>query len=612
MRCLSLPPVSAVVLCLSRAGLAADRAVQVLPPGWYSGSAPITVDGDLSDWDAVSQGPFVLTHRCPLLADGSKPLQASFRVLADHDYVYVAITGKNDHSANHGSVLTRLADLQIYGGTTLNHVRYQKYRGIDGSISISSAADGTAVLGGAVRLPSDGDAGTLLECPHLWELLGTKVGLKRTDRGFTAEVAIPTEALGWQSGSPPGRLRLNVRVFGSDAEGAPTALQWADDPLNTSGTSHELLGTVTFTPVASSQPAKPKDAAPGSFFPVLQQLASGHAADAISALLGASDPRTLPLLSIAYRWAGQPEAARAILQRLAAAKTPGPPGDWATRQLAAPEAFAATGNADVDRLVTEGMRSFEAGRWAEAAGVFRNIAESKTTPVTDRVWSLLQVQKCQLAAGAAADSITTGWEIQRTASDGDPNRRDSLDRIMAVFFSNSQSLERARQAIMEDRQPEPLYAAYSTQLRARTDGIGCWQELELGELMRVEAATPQAIDHYRAASRMPTCPRADRAWALLLLQRAHAALGQTTAAISAAMRINADFADEWDVLSASLAEASNLPGTQAEMAALGGALVGFRASLMEPSATGAEARHALAVLEELNRSLRSAGARETR
>jgi hypothetical protein len=86
--------------------------------------------------------------------------------------------------------------------------------------------------------------------------------------------------------------------------------------------------------------------------------------------------------------------------------------------------------------------------------------------------------------------------------------------------------------------------------------------------MRVEAATRQAIDHYRAASEMSTCPRADRAWALLLLQRAHAAQGQTAAAISIALRVNADFADEWDVRSASLAEARLLPPNQADTGAL--------------------------------------------
>ncbi len=605
--------IPAAFVALSCAGSAANGIEASFTAVQYAGSAPIVVDGDLSDWDAVSTNPLALTQQCPRLAAGAKPLQAGFRGLVDRDYLYIAIAGQNDGSAARGLAMARLVDIQFYGDTSVRSLRYQKFRGIDGSIDISYAQDGRTVLGGAVRLPSEGEPGTLLECPNLWELLGARVGLKRTKMGFTAEVAIPIEALGWQPGSPSGQLRLNVRVFGFDAEGARTALQWAADPLNTSETSHELLGTITFAPPTSGQPAKPKDHAARDFFAVLHQLASGHAAEALPALIGASDPRTLPLLGIAYRSAGEPEAARTVFQQLTSAKTPEPLRTWATTQLPAPDTVAAQSSSELDRLITEGTRFSVAGRWADAAGVFRKITETKTTPVKHRVWAMLQIQEGQLSAGANEDSTATGWEIQRTAPDGDPNRRESLDRIMAVYFSNTEGLKRANRAALERRQPEPLYAAYLTQLRARDDGIGCWQELELGELMRVEAATRLAIDHYRAASEMPTCPRADRAWALLLLQRAQAEQGQTAAAISVALRINADYADEWDVRSASLSEASVLPGTQAETLALRRARAEFRTSLTEsPLNTSADSRHALSVLGELDRSLRSGENKEAR
>lgn len=534
-------------------------------------SAQISIDGDLSDWDLLSIPSTPVSSPAPLLGHVPKTeeLQAAFRVATDRDFIYVAISATSSASGVTIAPGAQLADVEIYGGTSLRALNYKRFRGLDGKVVLSAAAAGGSYLGGAVRLPYGAEPGQLVECPYLWDLMGARSAVKPVAGGYTAEIAIPVRALDWQQANAAGTLQMNVRVFGTDTRGSRVAVQWATDPLNTSEFSHELLGTVspTGSPGETSlarSAAGPVDPTTESLYTALRQMAAGYNADAVRLLDVPADARYAPLLSVALERAGQHEASRSLIQRLAVSANE-TIGRWAQTRLALSEALVAVLPAGErkDRefagAASEAANLAKLGKWTEAIPAFRNIAEAGMTPVGYRSWALFHVQKGQDSLGDAAGSIATALKLQQTGADGDPWRRAGFDLLIESWYSRGESLGRARVAAGERKPAVSLSSLFATALRDRRDGAGCKQALEIGELLRVEGLPRQALERYQSASEMAGCPREDRAWALLLLQKTQSTLGEFSLAISTAGRINSEFADEWDIREASLRDAAGIP-----------------------------------------------------
>ncbi len=551
---------------------------------WFSGRAPILIDGDLSDWGSAGIAPLPLSQPVALLGAGGIP-PATFHAAADQDYVYLAIRGSG---SPHTRVLQSglIAEVQLYGGISGAALKYKRYRGIDGLIRVSYTSTSGTSLAGRIRLGSDPPA--LVECPGVWDLAGVSGALKLLPSGVAAEISIPFEAIGWKRGEPPpGPLYLNVRVFGSDPNGAPAAVQWVYDPLDTVATSHEMLGQIRFDRVVPTAYAlaQPRDYAVEAALPM---IAGGDFSGA-SRLLGSSpDERALPLLALTIGRAGDPQAADPLLRRLTTDPSP-VISRWAADRLAAPTPRSAMPvsallnvffpNPEAERLAAQGRQFADGRRWDDALNIFRAIAENTALSGPYRAWALLQIQKIHLAAGNMPESVQTGLQIQATAADGDPSRAESFTTLIAAYYGPGERLERARAALLNRTSPTTLASLFVTATAKRATGLGCRQTLELGELQRVEGSPERAAAQYRLASEMAACPRQDRAWSLLLLQRTQVLAGSLPSALGSALRLASAFSDEWDTRALSLENLERAAFTGPELAPYREAFASFRNEL---------------------------------
>ena len=259
-----------------------------------------------------------------------------------------------------------------------------------------------------------------------------------------------------------------------------------------------------------------------------------------------------------------------------------------------------TAERSVARLAAKASRAASEKRFDEAMVTFRAVADHQFAPVRLRTWSLLQIQKIQQSEGKREDAIATGWAIQQTAPDGDVNRRVSLAMMVDEYYAADQVIARANFAAREHKPPEPVYARLAAVLKNRVDGVGCAQTLELAELMRAEGGVAKAPEQYKAAVEMSGCPREDRAWAVVLLQRAQTALSDRKSALASIQRIQSEFPDEWEVRAESLREGSSFAGPS-ERTSYEAAVAAFRADLARagPGLSAAESALAKSLLGNL-------------
>jgi hypothetical protein len=564
------------------------------------------IDGDLSDWDRSGAAPVSLLNSIPLISDKRTPFRANFRIMADGDYVYLGIKASGGSAPLAGSSGgVDLVDVELYGGVSLASLQRQRYRGIDGLIRVSQSPGGETIVSGPVRLPLGGDPTWLADAAGLWSLLGARAAAKLTPDGFTAEIQIPVEQVGWRRGAvPPAPLQLNVRAYGVGPDGAPIGLQWIADPQNTAERSHEFLGGVTFD---ATLPGREGPAAPHvdpAISGALEAMVDGSPRQAANILESLANPRALPLLSIAFMRSQQHDRADEVLRKLAKSASTDVAG-WANRQLVRIPRPPVPGP-DFEQISEQARSSLDRGAWNEAIEAFGKIAADKSLPSGYRSRALLQIQTAQLGSGRVADSIATARKIQGEAADGDPSRRASFHQLIKAYYGNGAKLDRERAALFEGSASPLLSALMIASTQNRAGGMGCWQTIELGELQRVEALPADAVKSYIAAIGTSGCPRTDRAWALLLLQRAYSSLGRTAEAFAAATRIETGFADEWDICFSSLQSARSLPLDKRQADAMAAAAAKFASTLSatlasQTAGSKAELRKAASLLADFNR-----------
>jgi hypothetical protein len=227
----------------------------------YSDStAAITVDGYLTDWEYIGANRETLGNYITISNDmieaidimPSSPdnLSTWFMCVADKNGVYVAIHVTDDIvvTDNHGfpdgwkddSIdICFDGDLKDLAGKT-------GFDANDGQVGVIGGKEGFKWMSGYTP-------GLTAQIPYYWEARGIRAGYLQIPGGYSVELMIPADILGYDSISGGTRIGLNIRVLENDdaAAGANGTthgiLSWAYDPKAETYYRTELYNQILFT-----------------------------------------------------------------------------------------------------------------------------------------------------------------------------------------------------------------------------------------------------------------------------------------------------------------------------------------------------------------------------
>ncbi len=239
-------------------------AVETLSTVYVDGSAPMTIDGILDDWESLDIQTVPVTNeigdtsknpRSVITTRGKADLSFSFKCFADARYVYVAlmvtdddiIIGKHDFGEGWKDDSTTIC----FDGD-LQNISKSIFDANDGHIKvIGDTPDGVAYIEGNIANFYD------VQVPYFWESRGIKAGFQQHDTGYIVEAAIPLKVLGWDKIELGKTLGMNFRVVDMDhnmnVNIFDKGLTWAPDPDHTSHYKTECYNRVIFSNEVSIQ-----------------------------------------------------------------------------------------------------------------------------------------------------------------------------------------------------------------------------------------------------------------------------------------------------------------------------------------------------------------------
>jgi tetratricopeptide (TPR) repeat protein len=522
---------------------------------------------------------------------------ATLRCFADSAYVYVGVAVNDsrpvfgrqpfNNSWRDDSVL-----ISFYGNVSLRHLVNKKFHGTDGQILISADTKGRTIVEGAAPIGDRKVSSRLLQLPYLWRALGVRAALKPRTGGYVVEVAIPFELMQWAPGNPALPLGMNVRVFDSvGGNSYKQSLAWAVDPYDTSPLSSEFYNQVLFTELAPPGQGQVAGEDVGlhraTVLAAMTRMAEGRADTAVPMLMSVpGEFWVLPLLAAAQQGAGEWDASNSTLQQVIDKGPDESVAVWARERLATSylrkgdvqaarsqyQQLASLSQAGVAEIGVVGMAECErqtqgeeaaiaiyhnalarmpapsakllselgdllvqVGRRRDALLTYQRIADAPQATAKEKGWASWQVQKIQYGNGELEASIEAGLHIQRTADDGDPSRRASVELLVRA--------ERERDTASGAPSAERP-TLYEKLLGGKATSFTALRMIELGEFSRTEGKPEAAVEAFNQAAAMDIAPRADRALAVLRAQEILADDGKTDLALAAGVKLQGTFEEE--------------------------------------------------------------------
>ena len=226
-------------------------AVETYSTVFVEGIAPITIDGDLGDWEGLTVAQLPLPVRqykfgstnVPNPPDNEDDLSGDFRCFADQRCVYIAVTVRDDKPVFGEEMFVRNHDddaVELYFDGDLLDTTSMEYDKNDFQILVTADNKGKTLINGRVPL-------VLQLYPYVWEALGVRASLKQNENGYVIEVSIPLKLLGWDTVEADRLMGMNVRVYDDDDSlRLDSVLEWADDPHSTSPISTQCFNHVFF------------------------------------------------------------------------------------------------------------------------------------------------------------------------------------------------------------------------------------------------------------------------------------------------------------------------------------------------------------------------------
>ncbi len=235
------------VWCMSCAAVASAQ-VQVSEAKYTDAAAPLVMDGDLAEWDALSLPKIGLDRYQSLTNESSAPasgdLSGWFSCIADNSNLYVAVNVTDDVvvTGNHEYGRGWMDDVVevCFDGDLLNTSK-DSFDVNDGQVIVVGENGALKWLEGLVP-------GLIAQIPYYWDARGVRAGYRLTDTGYSVEIMLPMEILG-KTSLAGQRIGLNVRVLEDDNQAAGNTqgvLSWAYDPELTSSWKTERYNQVAF------------------------------------------------------------------------------------------------------------------------------------------------------------------------------------------------------------------------------------------------------------------------------------------------------------------------------------------------------------------------------
>ena len=213
---------------------------------YVEGKAPISIDGELSDWSFVNVTSAQIEWFDPKWGtpENDSDLSASFTCFHDAYNLYVAVMVKDESFITEQNIfgLSWYDDsVEIYIDGNINPVLEEGFDNNDAKIRISMDTTGKTVLEGLSQ-PSK------IGFPYMWEAIGVRAALKQSNDGYVVEASIPYKVLGWDQWKTGRLMGMNVHVIDDDDGGQNDGfIGWASDPDYTYFVSTKSFNQVAFT-----------------------------------------------------------------------------------------------------------------------------------------------------------------------------------------------------------------------------------------------------------------------------------------------------------------------------------------------------------------------------
>ena len=186
-------------------------------------SSHIAVDGDLTEWSLLESPKSALKARMrdvftfETKNEGDTDLSGDFRVFADSEYIYVAISVVDDKLVfgEEDAFATAWRDdaVFIYLDGDLRDLTNDEYDTNDAIIIVSKDAHR------GVKLEGYGGLSAPIAVPYHWGVLGVKAAVKISDQGYDVEVGIPWSVVGLKIVSEATTIGFGVAVSDDDDGG---------------------------------------------------------------------------------------------------------------------------------------------------------------------------------------------------------------------------------------------------------------------------------------------------------------------------------------------------------------------------------------------------------
>ena len=202
---------------------------------YIEGLAPITIDGDLGDWDGIFLENFNISNPVTkgiLAPNGPEDISGTFRCFADSRYFYVAVDVKDD-------VVITGKTRPIWGWDDDSVVICfdGDRHNIDKNYLDENDGNIRVILDRVGNVQIQGDVPYIkISIPYFWEARGVQAGFKKGIGGYTVEAAIPFNVLGWSLPINNQEYGFNIHITDNDGNNnglMEHCISWAIDPDNT-------------------------------------------------------------------------------------------------------------------------------------------------------------------------------------------------------------------------------------------------------------------------------------------------------------------------------------------------------------------------------------------
>jgi tetratricopeptide (TPR) repeat protein len=438
------------------------------------------------------------------------------------------------------------------------------------------------------------------EIPNLWDALGVKAAITQGKGQYNVEVAIPVELFGWKIGANPQTLGLNIRVYDKDPAKGPEeeVLTWANDP--TWGKGIRRLNSIGFKQGGKGKTLKEVESKRKQVVALYEQFSTAKIEQpsavknqvAVASLTTPNaEPWSLPLLARLQFVTGQVDQSIETLNQIKKNEDT-PLQAWVTEQLA--KAYESSKKKDMvgveAKKLTASNYEFQS---ASAARVITNANEPKANVLSNpsttsqdlfslaakkdnphiakqllyytdklkgkdqlekrleaykritqmkgatlgtKAQALLRLQQIYSERRDLANEWKLALELQRIGHD------DSLHRKQGLLSLRISYRYRKRQGLPL---PGELSTIYRSVLKSRKR-IGPTQLIELGNILEEERKIAEAITEYKNVLNMTKMDQADKASALIAIQRAEFKLKKYKESFQTGLKIQKTYLDEYE------------------------------------------------------------------